>query len=136
MLQVRSQKNENYYLPVITFFILCKVHPVQTVRHIVLGHPLVGVLSSLGRDSDDLCRSAKVNLQPLITSVVFRGPGPHIAAPTPAMETGAMCGVIGIPLRRGCDHVISETARLHSHWPVTECTYIRRNRINHFFWNG
>ena len=121
MAQLKDTSNN--YLPVITFFILWKVHSVHAMRHIVLFHPLVSVLSPLGRDPDDLWRSAKVNLQPLVPIVVLRGPGPNIPSAATTVKTTEVGGMVNIPNRRCCDHVIFYAARLHSHWSVTECAY-------------
>lgn len=121
MAQLKDKSNN--YLPVITFFILWKVHPVHTMRHIVLCHPLVSVLSPLGRYPDDLWRSAKVNLQPLVPIVVLRRPGPNIPSAAATVKTSEVGGMVNIPNRRSCDHVIFYMARLHSHLSVTECAY-------------
>lgn len=116
------QKNDRnkvtYYLSAVTFFILWKVNSVQTMRHIVLCHPLIRILSSLGRDSDYLGCSAEVSLQPLVPSVVSCGPGPHVTAAATVVKTSEVSGVVHVPYGRGCDHVIFETTRLQSHWSV------------------
>lgn len=101
-----------HYLSVITFFIFRKVHSIQAMRYIVLCHPLVCILPSLGRDPNDLRCSTKVNLQPLIPIIVSRGPGPYVPPTATAMETSKVRGVVSVPRRRRCDHVIFETTRL------------------------
>ena len=48
------------YPSVIAFFIFNKSDSIQAVHYIVLRHPLVSVLPSLGRQPDDFRRSSKV----------------------------------------------------------------------------
>lgn len=102
------------------------------MRYIVLCHPLIRVLSSLGTDSYYFCCSAEVDLQPLVPRIVFCGPGPHETAAATVMKTSEISSVVHIPHGRGCDHVIFETARLNSHWSVTEWTY--NQNVDVIFW--
>lgn len=119
-----NKKNKvTLYLPAVSFFILWEVNSVQTVRYIILCHPLIRVLSSLGTNSDYFGCSPEVDLQPLVPSVVFWGPGPHEIAAATVMKAGEISAVVRCPYGRGCDHMIFKTARLHSHWSVTEWTY-------------
>ena len=121
-------KRTSYYLSAVSFFIFWKVHSIQTVRYIILCHPLIRVMSSLGRNSDYFGCSSKVDLQPLVPIVVFWGPWPHSVAAATVMKASKTSSVVHVPYGRGCDHVIFKAARLHSHWSVTEWTYNRREK--------
>ena len=110
------------HLDAVSLHIRHKMDSIQTVHQKVLRHPLVRVLSSLGRDPNDLCRSTKVNLQPLVTIVVLRGPRAHVTTTTSPVQAGEEWTVVVVPFRGRRDKVILDFSVLHSHGEVTQAT--------------
>ena len=66
-----------YYLSVAIDLVFGEMRSVLAESHIKLLDPLTVVLPPLCRDLRYARRPAEVNLQPLVTSVVTRGPGPN-----------------------------------------------------------
>ena len=110
------------YLPTISLHVLHEVNSVHTVGAIETFHPLIRVLSSLQCDPHNLRCASKVNLQVLVSIVVLRGPGSHVSTAATSMKPSEEWGMVGVVKRRGCDHAISDSTILHSHWSVAKCT--------------
>ena len=70
---------------------------ILTVAKIILSNPLSGVLSTLSGNLNQSHSAAKVNLQPLVTSVMTRGPGTYARSPPPEVKSGIGWTVISIP---------------------------------------
>ena len=109
-------------LDVISFLIGDVMDSIQTVHHKVLRHPLVRVLSSLGRDPNDLCRSTKVNLQPLVTIVVLSRPRAHVTTTPSFVKSREVWAVVVVPSGGGREELVFDSSCLHSHWLVTNVT--------------
>ena len=91
-----------------------KVDSIRTVIHIVRRYPLVSVMSSLCRNTNNLHPSRQINLQPLVMVVMTGGPGPHQPATACAVKSGQPSRMVCIPLRRGCHGRILDAAILNS----------------------
>ena len=63
------------YLYRISLLIRPKIHCIQATCHVILRHPLISVLSPLGGNPYNFCRSSEVTLNPLITVIVLCRPG-------------------------------------------------------------
>ena len=107
---------------------------VKTPRHVILPDPHRRIMASLCGDLDDLRRSAKVNLQPLVGGIILGQPGPRVPPPSMSLKPPQPRSVVQVfvlvYVRWCCYLLILDAPRLHSHWSVTEHTCWGRNGVN------
>ena len=76
---------------------LGKMRAILTVTNIIPSHPLTGILSSLSGHLHHAHGAAKINLEPLVPSVMLRGPGSYPRSTFPEVESGVGWTVISVP---------------------------------------
>ena len=102
------------YLSVAVILIFSKMSSVLTEGHIVLCHPLTGVLSSLSSDLRYPDWTSKIHLQPLVAVIVTCRPGPSPSSSSPPVKPGVGRSVDFVPHGRGHQLGGAKTAILHS----------------------
>ena len=111
--QTNNQTNMNSvgtHLCTTTCFVKSVFETIRTVRQGVTLDPLVGVLSTLGGDASDGCRTPKINLQPLPTVTLSGAPGPTM------IESSVPGGEIGV-IVRGSGHVtVTDSLIFKTNW--------------------
>ena len=108
---------------------------ILTVGKIILFHPLCSVLSSLSSDFNHSHGVDKINLKPLVTSVMTGGPGPYAMSAPPPVKSGIGWTVISVPARGSCQLLSFYPTVLHSKRLVTTFSCIlKKCKISIHLW--
>ena len=98
---IKLNHNAYTHFSIAIYFKLSEMRPILTVGKIILSHPLSGVLSSLSSELHHSHSVDKINLKPLVTRVMTRGPGPHAWSSTPPVNSAIWRTMIYVPARGG-----------------------------------
>lgn len=82
-------------------FKLREVCAILTVAEIILSDPLSSILSSLCSDFYQSHSAVKIDLKPLVPSVMSSTPGPHSMANAAEMKPAVVRHVISVPTGGG-----------------------------------
>ena len=77
---------------------------IYTVRHSITSHPLVGIISALGRTTRYSDNATNVDLQPLVTVVVPCAPGSYSAIAGRLVDSASI-GAMGMVVHRRSSQV-------------------------------
>ena len=111
--------HEKRYLGTPAFPVRSKLVSISAVCYVITCDPLGGVLSSLGRDTANFGKRAKINLKPLTPVSPLCAPGPSLPAVTSPVEPGVERPTVVVVERRCAHEWIWNPAVFHTEGHIT-----------------
>ena len=102
--------------------VVLKVFSIFAVVQHIFWYPLVDAISSLCRYKCYLINSMELDLKPLVGIICTSWPGSPFASSCLIEESGLVCSMICVPLRRGTYSTVCDCTVLHTECAMTVLT--------------